>query len=492
MEEKRPNQGFGADVLKLLSGTTLGQLVAFAATPIIVRIFSPAAFGELAIFAAISGIFTVVACLRYELAIMLPESEEEAAGLVGASVIFACLVGTISLPVVLLLKPLMSSLLPADTNVLYLVPLAVTSAGVGLALNYWNSRKRRYACLSLTRVLNLSSCAGMQVAGGIAGFTTSLGLIVPRVIAQCIATGVLIVRTLYSDWRPLWRGMSVRNIVNGVVRHRKFFYLNTAAGLLNYASWQLPILLLALFFSKEVAGFYALGDMVLRVPLNLLGSSLSQVFYQRASIVARDPQQLARIVESVYGRLVATSLVPLLLVTLTGPQLFEFCFGHEWITAGVYAQILAVWVFFWFTASPMGQIFSVMERQETTLRFNALIFFTRILALGVGSYFFHSVPIALGLFAVSGIVAYGAFGWKILIEAGVTRAAIRHHVASNLLVALPAVAAIWIVQLLSDSSSVLLAAAAIILAVHLVTLVRRDNYLRGLVRRFQPRRWATR
>ncbi|MGB6043549.1 MAG: hypothetical protein WBF93_10370, partial [Pirellulales bacterium] len=128
----------------------------------------------------------------------------------------------------------------------------------------------------------------------------------------------------------------------------------------------------------------------------------------------------------------------------------------------------------------------------TTLRFNALIFFTRILALGVGSYFFHSVPIALGLFAVSGIVAYGAFGWKILIEAGVTRAAIRHHVASNLLVALPAVAAIWIVQLLSDSSSVLLAAAAIILAVHLVTLVRRDNYLRGLVRRFQPRRWATR
>lgn len=55
----------------------LGVLVA----PVIARLFAPEAFGVVALFLSIAGIICVVVCLRYELSIMLPKTDEEAANL---------------------------------------------------------------------------------------------------------------------------------------------------------------------------------------------------------------------------------------------------------------------------------------------------------------------------------------------------------------------------------------------------------------------------
>ena len=60
--------GFGGDVLRLATGTASAQLIGLLAAPLIARMFSPSAFGALAIFAAVAGTVSVVSCLRYDLA----------------------------------------------------------------------------------------------------------------------------------------------------------------------------------------------------------------------------------------------------------------------------------------------------------------------------------------------------------------------------------------------------------------------------------------
>ena len=72
---------FASDVLKLAGGTAIAQILSILASPIITRMYGPEAFGLSALFASITGIVAVVACLRYELAIMLPEKDEDAANL---------------------------------------------------------------------------------------------------------------------------------------------------------------------------------------------------------------------------------------------------------------------------------------------------------------------------------------------------------------------------------------------------------------------------
>src|SRR5512136_775326 len=84
-----PRSSFFTSVLKLVSGTTLAQLITILTAPIISRLFPPNAFGILSVFTSLITIVSVVICLRYEFAIVLPEKEEDAANLVGICALIA-------------------------------------------------------------------------------------------------------------------------------------------------------------------------------------------------------------------------------------------------------------------------------------------------------------------------------------------------------------------------------------------------------------------
>ena len=75
---------FVSNVLKLTSGSIVAQGLGILVAPILTRLFVPEAFGVAALFASITSIIGVVACLRYELSIMLPKTNKEG----GRNVVF--------------------------------------------------------------------------------------------------------------------------------------------------------------------------------------------------------------------------------------------------------------------------------------------------------------------------------------------------------------------------------------------------------------------
>jgi lipopolysaccharide exporter len=89
---------FAADVFKLVTGTTLAQAVAVLASPLLTRLYGPEAFGFLALFISITSILGVVACMRYELAIMLPQDDREAANLLALSLLSTVIVSGLTVP----------------------------------------------------------------------------------------------------------------------------------------------------------------------------------------------------------------------------------------------------------------------------------------------------------------------------------------------------------------------------------------------------------
>jgi hypothetical protein len=70
---------FNRHVLTLVTGTGLAQIIPLAITPILARIYSPEQFGVFALFIAVASSLSVVATGRYELAIMLPRKDVDAA-----------------------------------------------------------------------------------------------------------------------------------------------------------------------------------------------------------------------------------------------------------------------------------------------------------------------------------------------------------------------------------------------------------------------------
>ena len=93
------SSSFTTDVLKLVTGTTFAQIIAVLASPLLTRLYGPEAFGFLALSTSIiTSIIRVVACMRYELAIMLPKTDEEAANLLGLSLLCVTVITGLTVP----------------------------------------------------------------------------------------------------------------------------------------------------------------------------------------------------------------------------------------------------------------------------------------------------------------------------------------------------------------------------------------------------------
>ncbi|MGB9859042.1 MAG: lipopolysaccharide biosynthesis protein, partial [Moorellaceae bacterium] len=76
-----PKSSFTRNVAVLTGGTAAGQAMVVLASPILTRLYTPEDFGVLAVYSSVLSIVSVVASLRYELAIPLAEDDETAANL---------------------------------------------------------------------------------------------------------------------------------------------------------------------------------------------------------------------------------------------------------------------------------------------------------------------------------------------------------------------------------------------------------------------------
>ncbi len=403
---KKRKTTFSGDVLKLTTGTAIAQVIAVLSAPLLTRLYAPEAFGVLALFISITGILGVIACMRYELSIVLPECDREAANLLGVSLGFAAIISVLTVLIIWLGRDFLVRWLnaPGLSSYLWLVPAAVFIHGVFLALNYWNSRTKHFGRLSIARVTASLATTTAKLGAGYAGYATGGTMIGASVGGQAIATTVLGGQTWRNDRKLLLRSMRWQAMCTGMSRHKKFPLFSTWSALMNTVSVQLPLLLLATFFSSTVVGFYALGHRLLSMPMSLIGSAIAQAFFPRAA-AAKIDGTLPQVIRNTVTRLMALGLFPILLISIAGKDIFFVVFGSRWAEAGVYAQILAPWILFVFLGSPISTRFSVLVKQGESLVFNAILLVTRIASLVAGGLT-GSILLALMLYAGTGTIMW--------------------------------------------------------------------------------------
>jgi len=118
---------FAGDALKVAFGASSSQLFSILAAPVLTRTFAPEAFGIMAVYASLVGIASVVAALRYDQAILLPESDEEAANVLALS-LAACVVtcGLLVLLVLCFRRQLLEAMHASQLGAyVWLIPAAV-------------------------------------------------------------------------------------------------------------------------------------------------------------------------------------------------------------------------------------------------------------------------------------------------------------------------------------------------------------------------------
>ena len=173
-----------------------------------------------------------------------------------------------------------------------------------------------------------------------------------------------------------------------------------------------PIYLLSIFFSNTVLGFYSLSMRLLQAPMWLIGSSIGQIFYKDAAEYYLQHGNLRKPVTRTIKTAVIIAL-PVMLVLLTaGPWVMSVVFGQQWREAGVYARILAPWMFFDFIRSTIYSALMVTGRIKSMLAFSLVGAALMIVPLFTGGMIFRDARATLLLVsACQSLYSAGVIVW---------------------------------------------------------------------------------
>lgn len=480
--ESSIKSAFTRDVVTLVKGTTIALVITTIASPIITRLYGPEAFGLFALFSSITGVFGVIACLRYEAAIMLPKSDKDAANVLGLCLLVGVLVSLSTIPALIVLQqPLTESLHVLHLRpFLWLIPPTLLITAIFLAMSSWNTRNAQFDTISTARIATSFASTGTQLGAGVLGYASGGFLIGANIIGQIVATFILGIHVIREHLSFFRRNITWSGIVAMLKKYSNFPKYDAGAEFINTLSWQIPIFLLAYFFSTTIVGYFSLGMTIVYYPMTLLGAAIAQVFFLKAAKAKHDGS-LSVIVKDIFSLLIKISLFPFLLLTFIGRDLFVLIFGSSWGEAGFYIQILSIWGIFLFTSSPISSILSIEGKQKIGLVLSTINLVTRFLSICIGG--FLGVPaIAILLFSVSGIVVYGVNGVYFMHLAGVGYWKTITLILKNFLVFLPAGIIMVFVKILNLGGISEIIFATILLIIYFGYLIKTDMTIHEILR----------
>lgn len=401
-----PKGSFTANVLILMTGTTIAQAIPIAISPILTRIYSPDDFGIVALYLSIVSIISVLVTGKYELAIMLPEKDEDAVNIVALSIFISFFVSLITLLAIWIFnEPIKKYFGNSEISIwLYFIPLIVLLTGIYNSLNYWSNRKKQYKRLAVSRISQSGATSGINLGLGFSGFGAS-GLILGGIGGQTVATGVLGWQVWKEDKEKKYF-ITKEDMTYQAKRYNDFPKYSIPSDLINVVSNQMPIFLLNNFFNVTVVGFYSLTQRIMASPIGLIGGSILDVFKQRASSDYMKYGNCRDIYVKTFKTLFLLSIIPFIIFFLTAPDLFSFVFGIKWRIAGEYAQILAIMYLFKFISSPLSYTFYIAGKQKEDFLLHIYLGISTFLTLTVGYYIFNNVKDALILFTINYSVVY--------------------------------------------------------------------------------------
>lgn len=395
------------NMLTLVSGSILAQVVTLAALIITARLYSDVAFGVLAIFTSTVGLIAPVAALRYDFVILLPKTDSEARSvfILARRIIFGVAAGCLLLSVAL--QPWLYQVFDneAISRSLILVGPTVFLAAEITLRQAWMNRSGDYALMARNRLWLTSGTAAGQIGMGLPGRAGAGGLIIGHLGGHLLAWIRIILVTRKSIESAERSRASLRSIA---IKYRRMPILNVPHALFDGIRVN-GINLIIASEAVSILGQYNMAWRLTVAPLGLISASVSQVLFR--DIARTEPGQLTRRLKRMVVALAALG-IPIFSIGYTfAPTLFLRLLGPDWTEAGHFARALCPWLLMVLITSPIATIFIVTAKQHWIL-LHAVVYCLAPLAfleLASGPLYDKVALLSLVMAGILGIMVFLAF-----------------------------------------------------------------------------------
>lgn len=411
---------FVKNVLVVMSGTAVAQVIGFALIPIISRLYSPSDFGVFGSFNAVLFVIAAGVTLDYTQAIMLPKQKEDAINLFILSCVSIAMISACCLAVCLFAPTFLQGLIKAPNAWMpALLVLAVLVSGLNIAFQAWSVRVKAFKHTAASQVIRSLSSNGTQVGLGFLKGGPS-ALVCAAILGNALAS-LNLFRVLLPDLLAFRRHIRWDRMKQLAKDYRDFPMFSASRNVIDALSRGLPVLLLTYFYGIAVAGAYVFGLRILRVPMRFVLEALRQVLFQKASETFNYGSRLMPLYLKTTLGLFALALLPFLVLLIWSPQIFILVFGPQWRLAGEFAQSLMLWMTMMFCNLPAVLFVRIIRMQRTAFLFDVAVLASRALALIVGGTYLtesHTIMLFSVVGAMMNIIFIVMVGFAIMRKEG--------------------------------------------------------------------------
>lgn len=398
--------GFFKSVSVLVGGTAFAQALSVLVLPVITRLYSPENFALFAVYSSILGILAVATCLRFEIAIPIPEKDKDALSLFILAILSNIAFTSILVLVIFLFQVQILDIIqqPKLKPFIWLIPIGVFLAGLYNSLQYWTTRNKQFSIIAKTRITQSITSSTAQIGGGYYGFG-SIGLIV----GQIINFSAGIVRLSINFWKQskfLFNHISTAQLKENLKKYDKFPKYSTFEALAHIMAIELPVVIIAAVAIGPEAGYLVLAMKVMSIPITLIGGAIAQVYLSHASEYYNKGELRAYTLK-IIKKIALLTIIPLVLIGVMAPFIFPIVFGNEWSRAGYMITWMIPWFIMQILSSPVSMSLHVTSNQKTALLLQVVGLFIRVVGLIVFSNYYSNW--VFEYYALSGFVFYSLY-----------------------------------------------------------------------------------
>ncbi len=399
--KKLKNNSYLLQIVTLISGTLIAQIVMLLSIPILTRLYNPSEFGIYSLFFAVASMVGMVSSLNYEQAILLPKSNRNAQVLVFVSIIISTIISFVLAIFLYVFYNFFLNYFNHNSYMIWLLPFATLTIGLMQIFDAYSTRKEFYKKIATTKMV--SSVATVTLQSSSRYIFNINGLVLGKVLSDMFALLLLISFHIKKQTLQL-KYISKRGLGVNMKRHKNFPKYQTASTLINSFSHNIPLFLFSTLFSPAISGFYALTYRAMQTPTLLVSNATRSVYYQKASKMYARGEDIFPLYKKTTLGLVKLFIIPFFIILIFGQEIFTLFFGYEWKEAGFIAQISVIWFAFGFISPPTTVMFNIYSLQKIRLLIQIITMLMRVLSIYIGFYFYNSYIISLIIFVAVGVV----------------------------------------------------------------------------------------
>lgn len=367
----------GDAFLKLTFGTLGAQIIQVLTIPLVLKFYTPEEFGLYAVYSAVLSVMVVISTGRYEMAVMVPRSRDEARDLV----VLSCMAVALFTSIVFWIGYIVNSIysIPIEYQIfLWSIPINIFFMGINQSFQYWFNRNNNFKIISQLRILYaFFNAAGLLLCGY---YSIQQGLILSAIVASLV--NVIVILYLFSSNKYK---ISFKQMYHLMIIYKNYPLKSSVGAFLNSFSYSIESFLFPIMFGLYSTGNYFFAGRILNTIKTYTSSNIWQVFISQ--VTGKCNKEILNCMNKYQEKLMIYLTIPMFSFIIFIGCIWPIVFDQKWHDALAYFFVISGFIYSNIIVASFS-LFLLLNRPDAEMCFNLGMFTIKLIFI-IMAYLCH-------------------------------------------------------------------------------------------------------